>query len=164
MPQNRGLTTHPAMNPHTDTTASILLVEDNADEAELTRMALSRYGHREGVQHVADGQQALDYLFRRGRYAGRTGGDPRVVLLDLKMPVLDGLAVLREVKSSPRMRHLPIVMLTSSTEVADVRAAYAAGTNAYLAKPTDFAEFLKSIKALCEFWLHANQPALPTAH
>ena len=142
--------------------ATILLVEDNADEADLTRMALSRYGHREGVHHVTDGRQALDYLFRQGRFAGRTGGDPRVVLLDLKMPVLDGLAVLREVKASPHTRHTPVVMLTSSNEAADVRAAYAAGTNAYLAKPTNFADFLQSMKAVCEFWLHVNEPAPPS--
>lgn len=150
--------------PHTHHTAAILLVEDNPDEADLTRMALSRYGHRGSVQHVSDGQQALDYLFRRGSYAGRTGADPKVVLLDLKMPVLDGFAVLREVKSSTLMRHTPIVVLTSSTEPADLRRAYAAGSNAYVAKPTDFAEFLQSIKAVCEFWLHANQAALPTVH
>jgi len=143
--------------------ASILLVEDNPDEADLTRMALTRYGHGHGVQHVSDGLQALDYLYRRGRYSGRTGADPLMVLLDLKMPVLDGFGVLLEVKSSAQLRHTPVVVLTSSTEPNDLRRAYAAGGNAYVAKPTDFAEFLGAMKHLCEFWLHVNQPA-PQAH
>jgi len=144
--------------------APILLVEDNPDEADLTRMALTRYGQGHQVQHVSDGLQALDYLYRRGRYSGRTGADPRVILLDLKMPVLDGFGVLLEVKNSEQLRHTPVVVLTSSTEPTDLRRAYAAGGNAYVAKPTDFAEFLGAMKQLCEFWLHVNQPAPQARH
>jgi len=137
----------------------ILLVEDNPDEAALTRMALKRYADGAPVEHVSDGQQALDYLFRRGAFSNRPEGDPAVVLLDLKMPVMDGFAVLAEVKSSSAMRHTPIVVLTSSTEPSDLMRAYAAGTNAYMAKPTDYAEFLGAMKHLCAFWLQVNAPA-----
>ena len=145
-------------------TASILLVEDNADEAKLTRIALSRFGHGNVVQHVSDGQQALDYLFRRGRFAGRVGTNPQVVLLDLKMPVCDGFAVLREVKTSEHLKHTPIVVLTSSSEPTDLQRAYACGSNAYVAKPTDFADFLRAMKQVCDFWLSTNQPAPQPTH
>ncbi|MBA4256973.1 MAG: two-component system response regulator [Polaromonas sp.] len=144
--------------------ASILLVEDNADEADLTRIALTRYGQGNPVEHVSDGQQALDYLFRRGRYTGRTGNDPLVVLLDLKMPVRDGFDVLREVKTSEHLRHTPIVVLTSSAEPADLQRAYASGSNAYVAKPTDFADFLSTMKQVCDFWLRANQTVPQPTH
>jgi CheY-like chemotaxis protein len=143
----------PSLAPH------ILLVEDNPDEAALTKMALKRYADGAPVEHVSDGQQALDYLFRRGHFSARAGGDPTVVLLDLKMPILDGFGVLAEVKSSAALRHTPIVVLTSSTEPSDLMRAYAAGTNAYMAKPTDFGEFLGAMKHLCAFWLQVNTPA-----
>lgn len=149
------------MTPHPP---SILLVEDNADEADLTRIALARYGQGNHVEHVSDGQQALDYLFRRGRYAGRTGTDPQVVLLDLKMPVRDGFEVLREVKTSAQLKHTPIVVLTSSAEPADLQRAYASGSNAYVAKPTDFADFLGAMKQVCDFWLRTNRTASHPTH
>lgn len=138
----------------------ILLVEDNPDEAELTKMALSRYSMGTPIQHVSTGAQALDFLFRRGPFSDRSDGDPAVVLLDLKMPVLDGFGVLAQVKASEQLRHTPVVVLTSSSEPSDLARAYAAGTNAYVAKPTDFSEFLGAMQHLCDFWLRANQPAL----
>jgi len=137
----------------------ILLVEDNPDEADLTKMALSRHGFGARVQHVSNGEQALDFLYRRGAFRQRPEGAPAVVLLDLKMPVLDGFGVLADVKQSAELRHTPVVVLTSSTEPSDLSRAYAAGTNAYVAKPTDFGEFLGTIKQVCDFWLRANETA-----
>lgn len=144
--------------------APILLVEDNPDEAELTKMALNRFGVGNRVHHVSNGELALDYLYRRGQFSGRSGDDPAVVLLDLKMPVMDGFGVLEEVKRSTALRHTPVVVLTSSTEPSDLQRAYAAGTNAYMAKPTDFGEFLGTMRHLCEFWLHVNHAAPRAAH
>ena len=141
----------------TQNAVSVLLVEDNPDEADLTRIALTRFGQGCQVVHVADGQHALDYLFRQGRCAGRTGADPKMVLLDLKMPVHDGFEVLRAVRAAEHWRHTPMVVLTSSAEPADLHRAYALGCNAYVAKPTDFAEFLDTMKQVCGFWLLANQ-------
>lgn len=139
----------------------ILLVEDNPDEADLTRMALARHGFGARVQHVSNGEQALDFLHRRGAFAQRPAIDPAVVLLDLKMPVLDGFGVLADVKQSQTLKHTPVVVLTSSTEPSDLCRAYAAGTNAYVAKPTDFGEFLRAIQRVCDFWLNTNH--LPRA-
>lgn len=137
----------------------ILLVEDNPDDAELTRLALARHGLDDRVVHVSDGMQALDYLYRRDRFANRQGGNPSLVLLDLKMPLLDGIGVLKEVKSAQALRNIPIVVLTSSTEPSDLQRAYEAGTNAYIAKPTEFAEFLSAMRHVCEFWVNINQTA-----
>lgn len=138
---------------------SILLVEDNPDDAELTRLALARHGLDGCITHVGDGMQALDYLYRRGSYAGRSSANPALILLDLKMPLLDGIGVLKELKGSPSLRHIPVVVLTSSTEPVDLRRAYDSGCNAYIAKPTEFSQFLNTIKHVCEFWLHVNQIA-----
>jgi CheY-like chemotaxis protein len=113
------------MNKHAD---AILLVEDNPDDAELTRLALARHGLDGRVTHVSDGIQALDYLYRRDAFADRTGGNPVLVLLDLKMPLLDGIGVLREIKGSDSLRNIPVVVLTSSTEPSDLQRAYDAGT------------------------------------
>lgn len=138
---------------------SILLVEDNPDDAELTRLALARHGLDSHVTHVSDGMQAVDYLYRRGAFASRTGADPSLILLDLKMPLLDGIGVLHEVKGSELLRNIPVVVLTSSTEPSDLLRAYAAGTNAYIAKPTEFSQFLSAMKHVCEFWININQTA-----
>jgi two-component system, response regulator len=137
----------------------ILLVEDNQDDAELTRLALARHGLDGRVTHVSDGMQALDYLYRRDAFLGRTGGDPTLILLDLKMPLLDGIGVLKEVKGSDLLHNIPVVVLTSSTEPSDLLRAYEAGTNAYIAKPTEFSQFLSAMKHVCEFWLNINQTA-----
>ena len=150
------------MNKNTDT---ILLVEDNPDDAELTKLALSRHGLDGRVTHVSDGMQALDYLYRRNDFVNRTGSHPVLVLLDLKMPLLDGIGVLREIKGSEQLHNIPVVVLTSSTEPSDLLRAYDAGTNAYIAKPTEFSQFLSAMKHVCEFWVNINQtaPALASA-
>lgn len=144
------------MNKNTD---AILLVEDNPDDAELTKLALARHGLEGRVVHVSDGMQALDYLYRRDGFSHRTGGNPILVLLDLKMPLLDGIGVLREIKGSDSLKTIPVVVLTSSTEPTDLQRAYDAGTNAYIAKPTEFAQFLSAMKHVCEFWVNINQTA-----
>ncbi|HAJ11744.1 MAG: response regulator [Hydrogenophaga sp.] len=144
------------MNKHA---SPILLVEDNPDDAELTRLALARHGLDQRVVHVSDGMQALDYLYRRGKFDARTTVDPQLVLLDLKMPLLDGIGVLKEIKGSELLRNIPVVILTSSTEPSDLQRAYDAGTNAYIAKPTEFAQFLSAMKHVCEFWVSINQIA-----
>lgn len=141
------------------TTESILLVEDNPDDAELTRLALARHGLDGCVTHVSDGMQALDYLYRREVFAARTGGNPSLILLDLKMPLLDGIGVLHEIKGSEQLHNIPVVVLTSSTEPSDLLRAYEAGTNAYIAKPTEFSQFLSAMKHVCEFWININQTA-----
>ena len=138
---------------------TILLVEDNPDDAELTKLALARHGLDGRVVHVSDGMQALDYLYRRDGFSNRAGGNPILVLLDLKMPLLDGIGVLREIKGSNVLRTVPVVVLTSSTEPTDLQRAYDAGTNAYIAKPTEFAQFLSAMKHVCEFWVNINQPS-----
>lgn len=142
---------------------AILLVEDNPDDAELTRLALARHGVDGRVTHVSDGMQALDYLFRRGPYAQRSGGNPILVLLDLKMPLLDGIGVLKEIKNADQLHNIPVVVLTSSTEPSDLQRAYDAGTNAYIAKPTEFSQFLSAMKHVCEFWVNINQTAPQSA-
>lgn len=138
---------------------AILLVEDNPDDAELTRLALARHGLDGRVTHVSDGLQALDYLYRRAAFAQRVGGNPTLVLLDLKMPLMDGIGVLKEIKGSEALHNIPVVVLTSSTEPSDLQRAYDAGTNAYIAKPTEFSQFLSAMKHVCEFWIHINQTA-----
>ncbi len=148
------------MNKNAD---AILLVEDNPDDAELTKLALSRHGLEGRVTHVSDGMQALDYLFRRNQFANRAGSHPVLVLLDLKMPLLDGIGVLKEIKSSDVLHNIPVVVLTSSTEPSDLLRAYDAGTNAYIAKPTEFSQFLSAMKHVCEFWVNINQTAPPLA-
>ena len=148
------------MNKNAD---AILLVEDNPDDAELTKLALSRHGLEGRVTHVSDGMQALDYLFRRNQFANRAGSHPVLVLLDLKMPLLDGIGVLKEIKSSDVLHNIQVVVLTSSTEPSDLLRAYDAGTNAYIAKPTEFSQFLSAMKHVCEFWVNINQTAPPMA-
>lgn len=146
------------MNKNAD---AILLVEDNPDDAELTKLALSRHGLEGRVTHVSDGMQALDYLYRRNQFAHRPGSHPVLVLLDLKMPLLDGIGVLQEIKTSDMLHNIPVVVLTSSTEPSDLLRAYDAGTNAYIAKPTEFSQFLSAMKHVCEFWVNINQTAPP---
>jgi CheY-like chemotaxis protein len=137
---------------------AILLVEDNPDDAELTKLALARHGLDGRVTHVSDGMQALDYLYRRDGFRP-CGWQPRAGVLDLKMPLLDGIGVLKEIKGSDALRNIPVVVLTSSTEPSDLQRAYEAGTNAYIAKPTEFAQFLSAMKHVCEFWININQTA-----
>ena len=141
----------------------ILLVEDSEADIELTLSALA--GHRLANEVVVarDGAEALDYLLRQGTYSGRTGGNPAVVLLDLKMPRVDGLEVLARVKSDPALRAIPIVMLTSSREEKDLVESYRLGVNAYVVKPVDFTQFVSAIERLGMFWAVINQPPPGTA-
>lgn len=137
---------------------TILLVEDNPNDMELTLAALQDSNVSNTVDVARDGAEALDYLHRRGAYAGRAGEAPVVVLLDLKMPKVDGLEVLREMKETPALRHVPVVMLTSSREESDLVRSYALGANAYVVKPVDFQKFFESVQQLGVFWALINEP------
>ena len=130
----------------------ILLVEDNPKDVELTLSALELANVTNEVVVKRDGREALDYLLRRGDQAARGGLDPCVVLLDLKLPLIDGLEVLAAVKSDKALRRIPVVMLTASKEESDVVASYQLGTNAYVVKPLGFQEFLDAVRDLGTFW------------
>jgi CheY-like chemotaxis protein len=136
----------------------ILLVEDNPKDIELTLAALDKCQLANEVVVVRDGAEALDFLYRRGRHSSRNTEDPAVVLLDLKLPKVDGLEVLERVKSDPLMRPLPIVMLTSSREEQDLIRSYRLGVNAFVVKPVDFGEFFGAIRELGMFWAILNEP------
>jgi CheY-like chemotaxis protein len=137
---------------------SILLVEDDPRDVELTLAALAESHLTNGIAVVRDGEEALDYLYRRGAYASREKGNPAVVLLDLKLPKIDGLEVLKQVKSDPNLNTIPVVMLTSSREEQDLVRSYNSGTNAYVVKPVDFGDFIDAIKRLGLFWAVVNHP------
>jgi len=137
---------------------SILLVEDNPNDVEMTLSALNEHHLANAVVVTRDGEEALDYLHRRGRFRGREPGNPVVMLLDLKMPKVDGLEVLRVVKSDPGLKTIPIVMLTSSREERDLVRSYELGTNAYVVKPVDFKEFMEAVRQLGAFWAVHNEP------
>lgn len=137
----------------------ILLVEDSQHDAELTMVALEECHLANHVDLAHDGAEALDYLYRRGAFAGRAGDQPIVVLLDLKMPKVDGLEVLRQMKSDAALKHIPVVMLTSSREERDLVRSYELGVNAYVVKPVDFQQFIESVKQLGCFWAIINEPA-----
>jgi CheY-like chemotaxis protein len=136
----------------------ILLVEDNPNDLELTLIALEKSQLANEVIVVRDGAEALDYLHARGQFAARTPGNPAVVLLDLKLPKVDGIEVLREVRSTAHLRSMPVVMLTSSREEQDLVRSYELGVNAYVVKPVDFKEFVRAIADLGVFWAVVNEP------
>ncbi|WP_157217540.1 response regulator [Flavisphingomonas formosensis] len=136
----------------------ILLVEDSPKDVELTLAALERCQLANTVVVTRDGAEALDYLHARGAYAGRNSGDPVVVLLDLKLPKVDGLEVLEQIKSDPRLRHTPVVMLTSSREERDLVRSYQLGVNAFVVKPVGFEQFFEAIQDLGMFWAVLNEP------
>jgi CheY-like chemotaxis protein len=136
----------------------ILIAEDNANDAELMLMALQKHRLSNELIFVRDGAQALDYLYCRGEYAGRSDGHPVLVVLDLKMPKVDGIEVLRQVKSDPALKHIPVVVLTSSREEQDLVRTYSLGVNAYVVKPVAFTEFMDAVTQLGGFWAVVNEP------
>ena len=142
----------------------ILLVEDDPYDVELTLSALAENHLTNEVVVVRDGVEALDYLYRRGAYESRVAGNPVVMLLDLKLPKVDGLEVLERVKSNPNLKTTPVVMLTSSHEKQDLARSYNLGTNAYVVKPVDFTDFVEAIRELGLFWAVVNQPPPESVH
>jgi CheY-like chemotaxis protein len=135
----------------------ILLAEDSRNDVELTLAALAEYKLANHIDVVRDGAEALDYLYARGPHAGRASGNPALVLLDLKMPKVDGLEVLRQVKGDPQLRTIPVVMLTSSREEGDLLRSYELGVNAYVVKPVEFGEFMGAVRQLGGFWAVVNE-------
>jgi DNA-binding response OmpR family regulator len=136
----------------------ILLVEDDPKDVELTLTALEEYNLANEVIVARDGEEALEYLYSRGKFKTRSSGNPAVMLLDLKLPKVDGLEVLKQVKSEEKLRMIPIVVLTSSKEEKDMVASYKLGVSAYVVKPVDFHEFVNAIKELGVFWAVINEP------
>lgn len=140
------------------TLGRILMVEDDPRDVELTLTALEEYNLANEVIVTRDGQEALDYLYYRGDFATRSNGNPAVLLLDLKLPKVDGLEVLQAIKSDDNLKMIPVVVLTSSHEERDMVASYKLGVNAYVVKPVDFHEFVNAIKELGVFWAVINEP------
>jgi CheY-like chemotaxis protein len=136
----------------------ILLVEDDPKDVELTMTALEEYHLTNEVVVAADGEEALDFLHYRGKFQDRANGHPAVMLLDLKLPKVDGLEVLKHIRSDDKLKMIPVVVLTSSREERDLVASYRLGVNAYVVKPVDFHEFVNAIKELGVFWAIINEP------
>lgn len=136
----------------------ILLVEDNPKDLELTLAALAKCQLANDIVIARDGAEAIDYLYAQGDHEGRNTGNPAVVLLDLKLPKVDGIEVLERIKSDPSRRQIPIVMLTSSREERDLVRSYASGVNAFVVKPVDFNAFFEAIQDLGMFWAVINEP------
>ena len=142
-----------------DEVIEILLVDDNPNDVELTLHALRKNNLANHIEVMRDGAEALEFLFATGSYADRkVGNGPKVILLDLKLPKVDGLEVLRRIKSEPRTRHIPVVMLTSSREERDIVKSYKLGVNSYITKPVDFDQFTEAVRNLGFYWLLLNQP------
>ena len=137
---------------------SILLAEDSPQDVEMTLTALAEHNLVNEVVVVHDGEEALDYLYSRGKFRLRSSGNPVVALLDLKMPKVDGLEVLQTIKRDPDLKNIPVVMLTSSREEQDLVRSYEAGANAYVVKPVDFQQFIDAVKQLGAFWAVHNEP------
>ena len=137
----------------------ILLVEDNPNDLELTLRVLKQHNLANDIEVARDGAEALEFVFGTGKHEGRDPNNgPTVVLLDIKLPKVDGLEVLRQIKADPRTRSIPVVLLTSSREERDIMQGYALGTNSYIVKPVDFEQFVESIKQLGVYWLVLNEP------
>ena len=150
--------TRPPMPTDSTNLKRILLIEDDPQDAELTMAAMEENNLANCVSLVSDGAEALDYLFRRGKFTKRGDGDPVVVLLDNKMPKVSGLEVLKAVKADERLRTIPVVALTSSREERDLIEFYRNGVNAYVVKPVDFSKFAEAVKRLGLFWAFVNEP------
>ena len=146
------------MSAETGDLRKILLVEDDPRDVELTLTALEEYNLANNVLVVHDGEQALDYLYCRGKFKTRVAGNPVVVLLDLKMPKISGLEVLKIIKADAGLKVIPVVVLSSSRETPDLVECYQHGVNAYVVKPVDFTEFMKAVKQLGVFWAAVNEP------
>jgi CheY-like chemotaxis protein len=140
------------------TVRKIMLAEDSDRDSELTIDALAQNNLTNVIELVRDGVEALDYLYRRGRFTGRANGNPALVLLDLKMPKMDGLEVLRQIKSDPKLKIIPIVVMTSSREEQDLLRSYEFGANAYVVKPVNFNDFVNAVKQVGTFWALTNEP------
>ena len=140
-----------------ETIGRILLVEDDPKDTELTMTALEEYNLGNEVVVATDGEEALDYLYYRGKFQRRSGENPAVMLLDLKLPKIDGLEVLQRVKADDNLKMIPVVVLTSSREERDMLSSYKLGVNAYVVKPVDFHEFVNAIKELGVFWAIINE-------
>ncbi|WP_119719192.1 response regulator [Cognatilysobacter tabacisoli] len=136
---------------------SILLAEDSPADAEMAIDALREANLVNPIIHVNDGAEAMDYLYARGAYEGRTGGEPAVLLLDIKMPRMDGLEVLQQLRTDERLRRIPVVMLTSSREESDLARSWDLGVNAYVVKPVDVDQFFLAVKTLGKFWAVFNE-------
>jgi two-component system response regulator len=141
-----------------DDTKVILLVEDNPDDEALTLRAFEKNNISNRIVTVRDGAEALDWLFKRGEYAERQDPDPQIVLLDLKLPKVDGLEVLRLMREDPRTKLMPVVILTSSKEESDVLRGYQLRANSYIRKPVDFARFVEAVREIGMYWLVLNEP------
>lgn len=142
----------------------ILLVEDNKDDEALTLHALKKYNVTNQIHVVRDGAEALEFIFCTDRYAQRRISDrPKVILLDIKLPLVDGLEVLKRIKEDPRTRTIPVVMLTSSREERDLLESYRLGVNSYITKPVDFDQFTEAARALGMYWLLLNKPPAEAA-
>jgi CheY-like chemotaxis protein len=140
------------------TLGRILIVEDDPNDVELTLTALTDYKLANEVVIARDGQQALDYLYCQGEFSTRSTDNPAVMLLDLKLPKIDGLEVLQQIKSDERLKMMPVVVLTSSNEEKDIVRGYSLGVNAYVVKPVDFHQFVNAVKELGVFWAVINEP------
>ncbi len=142
-----------------ESACDILLVEDNPPDLELILRALQKWNLDDRVEVARDGAEALEFVLRQGRWAGRTGsGGPKLILLDLSLPKLNGLEVLEHMKRNPRTRPIPVVVLTSSEESSDVATSYRLGVNSYVVKPLSFERFLAAIAQVAQYWLTINQP------
>ena len=137
----------------------ILLIEDNASDAELTLHAFQKYSRTKHIHLVRDGAEALDFVHRTGAYANRDEHTlPKLILLDLKLPLVDGHYVLRQIRANPTVRHVPVVVLTSSREARDIYQSYQLGISSYIVKPVNFDAFIEAAKTIAKYWLELNQP------
>ena len=140
----------------------VLLVEDNVHDAEMTIRALRKVNLANNLVHVKDGEEALEFIFAQGKFADRQQSDlPKVILLDIKMPKVDGIEVLRQLKSRESSKTIPVVIMTSSKEEQDIINSYQLGVNSYVVKPVDFEGFARAVSQLGMYWLLTNQPPLP---